>query len=88
MIDARVLDIKPHPDQATNNPGCWAVQLEVSHAGRRRSFWRWYTERTYSHGQLVATTSTKKPKQGDILRRFWEDTFAELHGFSFNEADP
>jgi hypothetical protein len=28
-IDVRVIDIQPHPDQATNNPGCWAVRFEV-----------------------------------------------------------
>ena len=88
-MDARVLDMQPHPDQATNNPGCWAVQLEVSYDGRRRAFWRWYTERNYYvHGRYVASTSTKKPKAGDVLKRFWDDTFAEMHGFSFDKDDP
>ena len=88
MIDVRVIEVKPHPDQATNNPGCWAVQLEVSHSGRRRAFWRWYTERNYVHGRFVASMSKTKPKAGDILQRFWDDTFAELHGFAFDKEMP
>ena len=87
MIDARVLDVKPHPAQATNNPGCWAVQLEVSYGGRRRTLWRWYIERDYVHGCFVASTSKTTPKAGDILARFWDDTFAELHGFAFESAE-
>ena len=39
MIDVRVLDVKPHPDQATNNPGCWAVRFEISYDGTTRTFW-------------------------------------------------
>ena len=88
MIDARVLDMKPHPDQATNNPGCWAVQIEVSYGGRSRRFWRWYTERSLVADRLIATTAKTKPKTGDILRRFWDDTFAELHGFAFDKEAP
>ena len=78
MIDVRVLKIEPHPDQATNNPGSWAVQYEVSYGGTRRTFWRWHTERH----------SDAKPKHGVLVKRFWDDTFAELHGFSFNKDDP
>lgn len=86
MIDVRVLDMQPHPEQSTNNPGCWAVQLEVSYGGQRRTFWRWFTEKSYVHGRYVA--STKKPKVGDVIKRFWDDTFAELHGFSFDKDNP
>lgn len=78
MIEARVLDIQPHPDQATNNPGCWAIQLEVSLFGCRRTFWRWHTERA-SHA---------KPKTVAILKKFWIDTFGDLHGFSFGKDEP
>jgi hypothetical protein len=78
MIDVRVLDIQPHPDQATNNPGCWAVRFEVSCDRTTRTFWRWHTERK----------SDKKPKAGDLVKRFWDDTFGELHGFSFNKDAP
>jgi hypothetical protein len=88
LIEVRVLDMRPHPDQATNNPGCWAVQYEVSYDGQRRTFWRWHTVRTFKHGQYVKTTSTDKPKAKDVIKRFWADTFAELHGFSFNKDDP
>jgi hypothetical protein len=77
MIEVRVLQIEPHPDQATNNPGSWAVQYEVRYDRTKRTFWRWYTERK----------SDQKPKANDIIKRFWDDTFAELHGFSFNKAD-
>lgn len=79
MIDVRVLDVRPHPDQATNNLGCWAVQLETTHDGLTRTFWRWHT---------VRGTSTKKPSSADILRVFWHSTFSDLHGFSFNAEDP
>ena len=85
-IDARILDMQPHPDQATNNPGCWAVQIEVCYDKRRRTFWRWYAERNYVDGCYV--TSETMPKACDVLKRFWDDTFAELHGFSFNKDDP
>ena len=88
VIDVRVVDMKPHRDQATNNPGCWAVQLEVSYDGQRKTFWRWYAERSCKDGQIVETTSKAKPKAEDVLKRFWNDTFAELHGFSFNKDDP
>ena len=77
MIDVRVLDVKPHPDQATNNPGTWAVKLRVSHDGRSRAFWRWHSVREQ-------TKETKrKPTAEEILAQFWEDTFAGLHGFDF-----
>lgn len=87
MIRARVLDIRPHPDQATNNPGSWAVQLEVSRNGVKRTFWRWYTDRSEHHGDTHAERNPR-PRETTLLRWFWDDTFAELHGFSFNEADP
>jgi hypothetical protein len=78
VIEVRVLDIQPHPDQATNNPGAWAVRFEVVYDRRKRTFWRWYTERK----------SDKKPTATSIILRFWDDTFAELHGFAFNKDDP
>jgi hypothetical protein len=77
-IDVRVLDMRPHPDQATNNPGCWAVQFSAARAGRSRTFWRWYT---------VRDETAKKPTAKKILDQFWDNTFAELHGFTFDEDD-
>lgn len=92
MIDVRVLDIQPHPDQATNNPGCWAVRLKISRDGTARTFWRWYTMRELKNGHKdgvgVYTPSNKKPEPTEILARFWDDTFAELHGFSFDKDNP
>lgn len=82
MIDVEVLDVRPHPCQATNNPGCWAVQFRVSHKGTSRTFWRWHTGRRFGpDGALVETN--EQPSRDEILARFWNDTFAELHGFSF-----
>ena len=77
MIDARVLAMRPHPDQATNNPGCWAVQIRVSHAGESRTFWRW-------HG---CTQRNEKPSADEILAHFWRETFLELHGFNFESFE-
>ncbi len=79
MIDAKVLDMKPHPDQATHNPGCWAVKLRVSHEGKARTFWRWFT---------VREDAKRKPTAHEVLERFWSDTFGELHGFDFEEITP
>ena len=87
MIGVRVLDVKPHPDQASNNPGCWAVRFEVWHNGAKRSFWRWHNVREDVDGRYV-TPSNRKPHTDEIIERFWDDTFAELHGFSFNKDDP
>lgn len=87
MIDARVLNIQPHPDQATHNPGCWVVQFEVTYDGTRRTFWRYYTDRKLHHGMTHAERNPK-PTTEYFLRRFWDDTFAELHGLSFNKGAP
>lgn len=89
MIGVRVLNVRPHPAQATHNPGCWAVQLEVSYDGCRRTFWRWYTVKELSPTKTyVRTTSTEKPRSEDIVSRFWADTFADLHGFDFDKVAP
>ena len=90
MINARVLDIKPHPDQATCNPGCWAVKLRVTHKRRSRAFWRWFTVRERDDGRYVIPSNEKKPTHDEILAEFWEDTFADQHGFDFEpeEASP
>jgi hypothetical protein len=74
MIDACARAVRPHPDQATSNPGCWAIQLRVSHAGRSRTFWRWCT-----------FSSDEKLSHAAILARFWDDTFSELHGLEPSE---
>jgi hypothetical protein len=81
MIDVSVLNVKPHPDQATNNPGTWAVKFRVAHDGRSRTFWRWHT---------IREQTRRKPEPDEILARFWDDTFAGLHGFDFerDEATP
>ena len=86
MIGVRVLDIKPHPDQSTNNPDTWAVRFEVTYDGTVRTFWRWHTVRGLEAGRY--TSSTKKPTPAKILAQFWGATFSELHGFSFNKDDP
>ena len=87
MIKVRVLDIQPHPDQATNNPGTWAVQFSVSYDGQKRSFWRWHDVRdTDDIGRYVR--STRKPAVDEILKSFWDDTFASLHGFTFDKDEP
>lgn len=83
MIDASVLAVKPHPDQATNNPGTWAVQFRVSHADKARTFWRWYTVRQTDANGAYVTPSNDKPSVDEILAGFWDDTFGELHGFDF-----
>lgn len=83
MIDARVLAVKPHPDQATNNPGCWAVQLRVAHNGESRTFWHWYNVREQEDGRYITPSNDKKPKHGEIIAEFWDDTFRNLHGFDF-----
>jgi hypothetical protein len=74
VIDVRVLDVRPHPGQAVNNPGCWAVQFRASHAGKSRTFWRWHT---------VPEKTKEQPSADEILARFWDDTFEELHGLCF-----
>ena len=86
MIDVRVLDIRPHPDQATNNPGAWVVRFEVSYDGTKRTFWRWHCAYVIRNGQRIPIN--KKPRHEEIIERFWDDTFAELHGFSFNKDAP
>jgi len=88
MLTMCVLDIQPHPDQATNNPNDWAVQFEVSYDGRKRTFWRWHTVREGDKGLSVDRHAPRKyPAPDEIVRRFWDDTFAELHGFAFNKDD-
>lgn len=86
VIGARVLAVKPHPDQATNNPGCWAVQLEVTHGRCKRSFWRWHNVRELRGGCYVTPSNEKKPTHEEVLVEFWEDTFAGLHGFDFDRV--
>lgn len=80
MMIVRVLDVKPHPDQATSNPGTWAVKLRITHKRQARSFWRWHTVRELDDGRYVTRT---KPTAEEILAQFWEDTFADQHGFDF-----
>lgn len=88
MITARVLAVRPHPDQATNNPGCWAVQLRVSLRKTKRTFWRWHTVRQLDDiGRYVRPSNDKKPTHREILDRFWDDTFGELHGFDFRDEE-
>jgi hypothetical protein len=84
QIEVHVLTIRPHPDQATNNPGTWAVQFRASRAGRSHTFWRWYNVReTNANGAYITPSNDKKPTVDEIIVRFWDDTFADLHGFDF-----
>lgn len=85
MIEAHVLAVKPHPDQAKNNPGCWAVQFRVSHGDVSRTFWRWYTVREMDKNHCYVTPSNQEPSHDEILAQFWGDLFAELHGFNFHD---
>lgn len=92
MIEARVLDVRPHPDQAVHNPGCWAVQFEVSRNGRKRTFWRWHNVREDRQlkggGSIYVRPSNRMPTHDEILAHFWDDTFGGLHGFSFDKERP
>ncbi len=83
MIDAIILAIEPHPDQATNNPGSWAVQFSVSHAGKLRTLWRWHTVRRFDKNSALIKPDNQPPTHEEILARFWDDTFGNLHGFNF-----
>lgn len=83
MIDARVLAIKPHPDQATHNPGCWAVQFGVRYKNKARKFWRWHTVLKLNESGAYIEPDNQPPSADEVLERFWDDTFAELHGFDF-----
>lgn len=84
-IHVRVADIQPHPDQATRNPGDWAVKLVVTHAERTHTFWRWYTVRKLNENGAYLRPDPVPPTHAEVIQRFWDDTFAELHGFSFEE---
>lgn len=86
MIDARVVAIEPHPDQATNNPGCWAIQLRVSHAGRTRTLWRWHNVRRFDASGALIDPDGAPPSRDEVLARFWDDTFGDLHGFDFQDG--
>lgn len=87
VIQVRVLDVRPHPDQATNNPGCWAVRLEVSHASETRTFWRWHSVREIRDGAYVDPPN-REPTHTEIVANFWSATFDDLHGFSFGKETP
>lgn len=86
MIDVRILDIQPHPDQATHNPNDWAVQLQISYEGQKRTFWRWHTVRDFD-GSGIRLSTNRQPTPHEILKRFWDNTFEKLHGFSFDKGD-
>lgn len=87
-MDVHVLAVRPHPGQARENPGCWAVQLRVSHAGQSRTFWRWHTVHELDEdGCYITPSNDKEPSHDEIVARFWNDTFSELHGFDFCRDD-
>jgi hypothetical protein len=86
MIDVRVLDIQPHPDQATNNPGSWAVRFEVTYDGATRTFWRWHETYDLRDGRRIPTDD--KPEHAEIIKRFWDYMFLDLYGFAFNKDAP
>lgn len=87
MIDVRVLDIKPHPDQDTNNPGSWAVRFRVSHKGDVRTFWRWHSVRKLNKNDVLIRPDNVRPSSTEILASFWEDLFRGLHGFDFERLE-
>jgi hypothetical protein len=82
-INGEVLAIEPHPDQATHNPGCWAVQFRVSHAGQTRTFWRWHNVRKFNANGAWIEPDNEPPSTDEIMKAFVDDTFNELHGFNF-----
>jgi hypothetical protein len=89
-FEARVVTIKPHPDQATHNPGCWAVQFRVTRAEHTRTFWRWYTKRCLNQSGAYVTPNNDPPTADEVLVSFWDDEFGDLHGFDFEtiKEDP
>ena len=82
-IVASVLDVRPHPDQTSHNPGCWAVKFRVSHGKKARTFWRWYNVRRFNENGALVDPDDQPPSVEEILARFWDDTFGDLHGFDF-----
>jgi len=64
----------------------WAVRLQVSYDGQKRTFWRWHTAREID-GRGERLSTNKKPTPREIVKRFWDDTFAELHGFDFEREE-
>lgn len=74
-LDVRLVEIQPHPDLATTHPGWWRIKLAISYAGTSRTLWRWHK-----------ASSEKTPTADEILAWFWQTTFVELHGFSFDEG--
>lgn len=87
MIAVEVLAVKPHPCQATHNPGDWAVQFRVVHADQSHTFWRWHTVRKLNENGAYCTPDPIAPSSAEILARFWSDTFMELHGFDFDRME-
>jgi hypothetical protein len=85
-VDAEVLAIEPHPDQATHNPSCWAVQFRVSHAGETRTFWRWHSMRTFNENGRWIDSGNEPPSADAVLKQFWDETFNDLHGFNFRDG--
>lgn len=78
MISVSVLDIQRHPDP-DSNPDDWTVRFQVNYEGTELTFWRWHK---------VRDRSGSAPTHAEAVKRFWEDTFAELHGFSFRKDKP
>jgi hypothetical protein len=83
MIDVRVLAMRPHPDQATHNPGCWAIQYGVRYEGTSRKFWRWFTVRKLNENGALVEPDDQPPSADEVIEEFWNDTFGNLHGFDF-----
>jgi hypothetical protein len=88
MIEVHVLAVVPHPDQATNNPGDWAVRFEISYKGATKTFWRWHTVKAFNENGRYITSPPIAPSHDQILHYFWDDTFHELNGFARGEETP
>lgn len=88
QIEVRVLDVQPHPDQATNNPRDWAVQFCVKHDGMERTFWRWHTVYHLDDNGVVIRPDPVPPTHDEILAHFWRQTFLGMGGFAFDKDDP
>jgi hypothetical protein len=83
LIDVRVLAMRPHPDQATHNPGCWAVQFGIRYKNTVRKFWRWHNVIKLNANGGYVEPDDQPPTADEVLARFWDDTFGDLHGFDF-----
>lgn len=52
-----------------------------------RTFWRWFSRNVLdARGYYITPSNEPSPSHAEIIDRFWDDTFSELHGFDFRNA--